>query len=234
MKTRSVMLGSIAAVLLAAGGAAWWLYASRDALLKAAIERYGPQLAGVSVTVRAVRLEPADGRGAIVGLEIGNPPGFKTPRALTLEEMRMTVDSATVTKDVVHLKELVLDAPAITYERGGGSDNLALIQKHIEAEVAKLSGPKPADGAPAKKFVIDNLYVRNAKASYGDTVSLPLPDLHLRDVGKKSNGASAGEIASSVWGALARSTTGLASRAFEGIKSGAKSVTEGVRGLFKK
>ena len=233
MKLRNVVLAGTAVVVVAAAGALWWLYASRDALVKAAIERYGPELTGVTVKVKAVRLEPAEGKGAILGLEIGNPRGFKTPRALALGEMRLAIDFSTIASDVVHLKEVVLEAPAITYERGGGSDNMTVIQKHIESEVAKLSGPKKADSGPGKKFVIDNLYVRNAKVSYGDSATLPLPDLHLRDVGKKSNGATAGEIVKSVWDALARSVTGLASRAWSGIKEGGKSVIEGARGLFK-
>ncbi len=234
MKVRSVVLAGIAVAAVAAAGAAWWIYSSRDRLLKEAIERYGPQLTGVSVEVRSVRLEPVEGKGSVRGLQIGNPPGFKAAHALTLGEMRVAVDFATVAKDVVHLKEVVLDAPAITYERGGGGDNLSVIQKHIDAEVARLSGPGQPGAAPAKKFVVDNLYVRNAKASYSDTVSMPLPDVHLRDVGKKSNGATAGEITKSVWDALARSTTGLASRALGGLKDGAKSVGESVRGMFKR
>jgi hypothetical protein len=233
MKSRNVVLAALAVVVLAAIGAAYWLYSSRDALLKSAIERYGPQLTGVPVTVKAVRLEPAAGSGAISGLAVGNPPGFKAPNALTLGEMRLTIDFSTLTKDVVHVKELVLEAPAVTYERGDGGDNLAVIQKHIDAEVAKLAGPKQAGPGAARKFVIEDLYVRNARASYGEAVTLPLPDLHLREVGKKTNGATAGEIAKSVWDAIARSAAGLASRALEGVKDGAKAVTNSVRGLFK-
>ena len=187
----------------------------------------------MTVKVKGVRLEPTEGKGAIQGLEIGNPKGFKAPRALMLGEMRLAIDFSTIASDVIRVKEIVLEAPAISYERGGGSDNMTVIQKHVEAEVAKLAGPKKAGAAPGKKFVIDNLYVRNAKVSYGDTATLPLPDLHLRDIGKKSNGATAGEIVKNVWDALASSVTGLASRAWSGVKEGAKNVLEGARGLFK-
>lgn len=101
------------------------------------------------------------------------------------------------------------------------------------AEVAKLAGPKKADAGAGKKFIIDHLYVRNAKASYSDTVTLPIPDLHLRDVGKKTNGATAGEVLKEVWGSLSRGATGLASRALDAVKDGANSVLDGARKLFK-
>jgi hypothetical protein len=79
----------VAAAAVAGG---WWLYASRDALVKHAIEGLGPQLTGVPVKVKRVRLEPAEGRGSIGGLEVGNPAGYRAPRALVLGEMRLAID----------------------------------------------------------------------------------------------------------------------------------------------
>src|SRR5260221_13338024 len=86
MRVRPVLVAGSALLLLDAGGTLWWLYPSREALIKHAIERYGPDLTGVSVKVKSVKLEPVEGLGAIGGLEIGNPPGFSAPRALTLGE----------------------------------------------------------------------------------------------------------------------------------------------------
>ena len=220
MKARNLLLAALAAAL-AAGGALWWLYAQRDALVKRAIERFGPEITGVAVTVKRVKLEPAEGKGSIAGLEVGNPPGYKSPSSLSLGEMRLAIDFATVTADVVHLKELVIDAPVITYERGPGGDNLGEIQKTVGGK----SGAKQSSG-PGKKFVINSLRVTNAKVRFSDTVTLPMPDLHLRDVGKQSNGATAGEITRMVWDALAGSANNLVSRSGGTIR-------EGVKSLFK-
>ena len=49
MRLRTVVLLGAAGVTLAAAGGLWWLYASRDALVKRAIEGFGPQLTGVTV-----------------------------------------------------------------------------------------------------------------------------------------------------------------------------------------
>lgn len=38
-----------------------------------------------------------------------------------------------MTKDVVVVRELMLVAPDATYERRQGSDNLAVIQKNVDA-----------------------------------------------------------------------------------------------------
>ena len=228
-----ILVGAGAAVLIAAG-ALWWLYASRDALVKRAIEGLGPQVTGVSVTVKRVRLEPAEGRGTITGLEIGNPPGYKSPRALALGEMRLAIDYSTLTSGIVRIREIALQGPVVTYEPGAGGDNLTAIQKHIDAQVAKYAGS--GDGAqtsPGRKFIIDNIYVRDAKVQLGDALGLPMPNVHLRDVGKRSNGASAGEVIKAVWGSVAGGATGVASRTGGAVKAGARSVIEGARSLFK-
>ena len=230
MRMRNIVLVAAAAVALVAAGALWWVYASRDALVKQAIERFGPEITGVSVNVKRVKLEPTEGKGAIYGLELGNPPGYKTPRVFTLGEMRLAIDFSTVTSNVVHVKEVVIDAAEITYERGPGGDNLGVIQKQI---AAKTGGAAKTDSSPGTKFVIDNLYVRNAKVHFGDTLTLPMPDVHLRDIGKKSNGASAGEVVDLVWDALVKNITNLSARALDAAKEGAKGAVDGVRGLFK-
>lgn len=233
MRLRSVVLIGAAGVTLAAAGGLWWLYASRDALVKRAIEGFGPQLTGVTVTVKRVKLEPIDGTGSVSGLEVGNPPGYRSARALTLGEMRLAIDYSTLTSNVIRVKEISLQGPVITYEAGAGGDNLNAIQKHIDAEVAKLAGPASRDEASGRKFIVDHIYVRDASIRYGDKLSLSMPNVHLRDVGKKSNGASAGEVVRAVWGSIAGGATSVASRAGGALRDGTKGVIEGARSLFK-
>lgn len=233
MKTRNAVLSAILVLALLAGGAIWWLFASLDGLVKQAIEHWGPQITGVAVRVEGVRIETTEGRGTIRGLFVGNPRGFAAPHALKLRELRLTLDPASLAKDVVVIRELVLAAPDVVYERGQGSDNLAVIQKNVDAWVAKHGGTQSQESGPKKKFVIENLLIRDGKANIGTTASLPMPDLHLRDVGRKSGGATAGDVVKQVWGAMLRSVTSLATRAGSAIRDGAKSAVEGVQKLFK-
>lgn len=219
MKTRHKVLSAFLVIALLAIGGAWWLLFSLDGLVKQAIERWGPEITGVSVKVASVRIEVAEGRGTIRGLVVGNPKGYEAPHALKLGEMRLVLDAASITQHVVIVKDLLLVAPDMVYERGQGSDNIAVIQKNVDAWVAKNGGKAKSDG-PGRKFVIENLRVQNGKAHFGTTLSMPMPDLHLRDVGKKGNGATAGEVVKQVWSAMLRSVTGLASRAGSAIKEG--------------
>jgi hypothetical protein len=233
MKIRNLVLIGLAVVVLAAGGGLWWLYASRDALVKRAIEHFGPEITGVSVNVRRVKLEPVDGKGSIAGLAVGNPAGYNAPNSVTLGEIRMALDIGTLTSNVVHLKELVIDAPELTYERGPGGDNFSAIQKHVDQQVGKGGGEKKAESSSGRKFVIDNLIVRDAKVKFSDTLTMSMPNLHLRDVGKKSNGATAGEVVKTVWDQLAGSAGNLASRAGDALKDGAKEAADSAKGAVK-
>src|SRR5258706_3342476 len=124
MRVRTVLLAGSALLLLAAGGTLWWLYASREALIKHAIERYGPDLTGVSVKVKSVKLEPVEGLGAIGGLEIRNPPGFTPPHAVTLGEVRLAGGPSTLTSARVHIKVVSPIPPSLTHEPGPNGENL--------------------------------------------------------------------------------------------------------------
>jgi hypothetical protein len=220
MKTRHKVLSAFLVLVLLAIGGAWWLLFSLDGLVKQAIERWGPEITGVAVKVDSVRIEVAEGRGTIRGLVLGNPRGFQAPHALKLSEMRLALDPASVTRDVVVIRELQIVAPEVVYERGQGSDNMAVIQKNVDAWVAKMGGAPKKDAGPGKKFIIERAIVRDGKARFGTAVATPMPDLHLRDIGRKSGGASAGEVVKQVWGAMLRSVTNLAARAGSAVKDG--------------
>ena len=147
--------------------------------------------------------------------------------------MRVAIDYSTLASDVIRVKEISLEGPVVTYEARPGGDNLTAIQKHIDAEVARLTGPATRDQASRRKFIVDHVYVRDASVRFGDTLSLSMPNVHLRDVGKKSNGASAGEVVKAVWGSIAGGATGVAARAGGAVREGASSLLESTRGLFK-
>lgn len=230
---RKALFGGIAAVIVVAAGGLWWLYASKDALVKAAIERFGPEITGVAVSVGAVKLEPVEGRGTISNLVVGNPKGYDAPHAMTLGEMRLVMEPASLTQDVVVIREVVLQAPEVTYQLSDGRSNLDVIQKHVEQYVAQHAGAKKEGAEAQKKFLVEHLYVRDGKVHLGTTAALPLPNVHLRDIGSKSGGATAGEVVKSTWSAILRGASNLASRVGTAIKEGAKSVIDGARSLLK-
>lgn len=181
-------------VLLIAGGA-FWLHGNLDGLVQSAISKYGTAMTGATVKVSAVKLKAADGHGTLRGLLVGNPAGFKTPYAVKADTIELEVDVASLTKDVVLVKKIAVMAPEVIYEKGDALTNVDAIQRNI----AQYLGPSTNTG-PGKKLIVQEFVVRGAKAQVsasflnGQTVTVALPDITLRDLGKAKGGITPGEL----------------------------------------
>ena len=201
-RTKKVLVGAAIALILALVGGAWWFYHSLDSLVASAIRTFGPEITGVSIRLDRVTIDAMDGRATLRGLVVGNPPGFTTDHALSLGEISMTLDLDSLTKDVIVIKRISIVKPEVSYELGAGGSNLDAIQQNVDRYVAQhLGGTNPrAERTSGKKLVIEDLYMTSATANVstavvqGSPISVPIPDLHLRDIGKRSGGATAGEV----------------------------------------
>jgi hypothetical protein len=240
---KKILLGIAVVILLAIGGGAWWLYSSLDQLVGSAIRKYGSEITGVSVKLSSVKITPADGTATLRGLVVGNPKDFNTEHSLSLGEISMSLDTGSLTKDVILIKEISIIRPDITYEYATRGSNVDVIQRNVDRFVAeRLGANDQTKGKGAgKKLIIENFYIRGGKINASATVvqgkalSVPLPDLHLRDIGKKSNGATAGEAVKQILGAVTQSVT----RAVGNLSLGAaadtlkKGAGDTLKGLFK-
>ena len=198
-----------------------------------------------SVKVGEVRLSAESGAGSVNGLEIGTPRGFGAPRTAKFGEVRLAVEPSTITDSVIVVREIAVVAPLITFERAKGGSNLDAIQKSIEAYVARSGGAseaKPAGGAAksVRRFVIERLTIRGAKvlmtnpALKGQGLMFDLPDIELRDLGKRENGLRASEVAKIVANAL---ISRIAQKALTNLdllrKGGAEGAVDALKGLLR-
>src|SRR5258706_329418 len=161
MKIRNIVLAAGGVALIAAIGGVAWLAFSLDSLVKSAIERYGPEITGVSVNVGSVSLSPRDGHGSIKNLRLGNPKGYKTARALALGEISIALDPMTLGGNVIRIREIVISGADITYEKVNNLTNLEAIQRNVEAYMRGVGGGQPEAGGPQKKMIIDSLVIRS-------------------------------------------------------------------------
>jgi hypothetical protein len=226
---KKILIGVAALVVVlvvAAGGVFYYVYSNLDSIVKAAIESVGGDATQTKVSVKDVKLSLTSGEGTISGLIVGNPKGFSTPESLSLGSVSVKVDTDSVKKMIsdpkapVVIKEVVIAAPAVTYERGTGTGNLETIQQNVN-RYAGIDQSKPAaksaGGKDEPKFIIENLYVRDGRiaishsALQGRTLSSGLPTIHLKDIGKDKGGASPAEIADKVIGAITQQASKIAS-----------------------
>ncbi len=242
MKKALVVLAVLAVV---AAGAAWWAYNSLDVLVKYALEHYGPEATGVAVQVERVRISPRDGTGSVQGLEIGSPAGFNAPQAARVGEIRLALDPSTLGSPVVHVREIRVESPRITYERADRTTNLEVIRRNISAYVARSGGPSGQAGPAAsagkapRRYVVDLLVVHGAKATmtnpglHGQGITFDLPDMRLTAVGRSEGGVTAGRLGEIV---AAELEARIAQKVLTNVellrKGGVEGAVEALKGLL--
>ena len=231
------ILVSILLVLAAIIGAAmFWLSDNIDVLVKYAVAEYGSAMTQAKVSVDTVKIAPADGKGTISNLLIGNPAGFKTAHAIKVGQIDVDIDIASVTRNVIIIRRIAINAPDVNYEKGDSMTNFDAIQKNI----ANYLGPTDSK-QEGKKLIVEELTIRDARAQdsaafmNGKTVTVPLPDITLKNLGKAKGGISPGELGQEIAGALKAKLSAAVSfdRLMKSTGEALEKAGAAVKGLFK-
>lgn len=190
-------------LLVIGGGAIWYGVGNLDRIIKEIINTQAPAATQLPVSVQAVETNFRDYRISLGDLRVGNLPGFDTPHAIMLGDVSAQMGAINVANRLFTLNEVVIDAPDINVEFKSGKINLKEIQSHLQS----LAGePDPtvaaarAEGEQDVRLIIDNLYIRNAKVSVSGapgvgSKSYTLKQIHLKDIGRASNGATIRAVA---------------------------------------
>lgn len=255
---KKLLIGLAIVVVIVVGGVVYFA-SNIDSIVKSAIEDVGSEATKTKVTLNDVKLSITSGEGTLSGFHMGNPKGFNTKEAMSFGTVSVKIDTASVTKDVILIKEVVIAAPRITYELAGGSSNIQTIQKNVDAFAKSMGagGQKPAEKSEGgKKVIIQNLYVRGGKIGVsaaflaGKQMNVPLPDIHMTDIGKKEGGASPAEVADQLLSRISQSATravsglgldkmmgsakGAASGAAKSVEDATKGIGNTLKGVFGK
>lgn len=221
-------------------------------IIKTAVETVGPQVIGVPITLEKAGINLLSGNVQLKGLVIGNPEGFKTPGAMELGRFVVDLKMSSLFSDTIVIKQIHIDGPQITYEQGLTGSNLGRLQKNLapaekQPKKEKPQAPEEKPAKAAKKVIIDDFLFENGKINVsvtlagGQALTLPLPPIHLQDIGKASAGASIAEVVNKVLGAVIKAATDavaqsgdLAGDALKGAggaaTDAAKSATDAAKG----
>jgi len=212
---KAIAIG-IALVFVLIAGAAYYLYASLDSIVKGAIERYGTELTGTAVQVDAVDLSLRKGEGTIRGLRIANPPGYSRHNVFELNEISLSIDPMTVRQMPLEIRNITIGDPRVRYELDAkGEANVNVIR----ANLARFRGQSATPGTSAagskepelrlrvKSLSLDGGGIAADTTALGGTeLDLPLPPLELRNLGAGGNGATPSQIGAEVLTALSQRT----------------------------
>lgn len=206
---------------------------SVNSIIKHGVETVGPMALGTYVTLEEVDISLFSGKGQLKGLIIGNPEGFKTESSFKLNEVRLAIDVSSLLSDKIIIEEIFIDAPEITYEKGGKGDNFAAILDNVN-DFARMTGgkasedPKEESKEGGKKIQINNLIVKNGKVNMsmsalkGEQLTLPLADIHLKDIGGDDEGTSIADAVKEVFGAVNKNVIGSVAGSAKAIAESAE------------
>jgi len=177
-------------------------------IIKKAVNAYGPQITKTELHVDDVGISIFSAEAKIKKFFLGNPSGFKTPSAMEVGSVLVDVDEKSLSGDTIIVDRIEVIHPQITYEKRGKTDNFNSILRNITQTSVSENRSKKEDAG--KKLIIRNFIVREGNVNlelsvYGlgdKKINVPLPDLHLKDIGKKENGASPAEAFKDVFAAL--------------------------------
>lgn len=196
MFTLIALLGLLLLTLILAGGS----------LIKGLINKAGPRLLGVPVSVERVVFKPFQGKIGITALHVGNPSGFKTPSLVELGDVQVDLVPLSLFKETILIRQIIITAPELTYEKG-------LLRSNINTLLDQLGGggkagvenpgntpPEPRPPAPrGKKVIIERLVVTDPKVRLsltlagGHALPIALGQVELKDIGKEGGGVSVGD-----------------------------------------
>ncbi len=196
---KKILIGVVALLVIVAG-VFFFVLSSLDGIVKGAIETYGSAATHTQVSVRDVKIKIKSGEGTIHGLNVANPKGFSDPDIFKLGMISTEIDARTVMKNPVIINAITIRSPEIFYEiNKSGVSNIDVLKKNLAGATSESTG-KSNKGKPLK-MIIRKLIVEGARVSVriaalgGMVQHVRIPRIQLTDVGKKSGGATAAEVA---------------------------------------
>ncbi len=250
-----VVIGLVVLIVVVVLGVGFFL----DSIVKKSVETVGPKITQVAIKVDAVNLTLLNGSARVKGLVVGNPEGYKTPQAISVGSAAVDVNPLSIFSDKIVVRSVRVEAPEITFEGGLSGNNLSKIMDNVNA-ITKSNGPvstnttAKAANEPGRKIEVDDFLITGAivhvslTGMIGKEMTLPLPDIHLTDLGK-GGGITATDLTRRVLSAITIATIKAVADATTDIgktvgnlgKDAGKAagqnvdkVTKGIGGLFKK
>jgi uncharacterized protein involved in outer membrane biogenesis len=163
---------------------------------------------------------------------LGNPPEYiaKATNCITVGKVAVSVAPFSVLSDKIKVTDIEVRDAVIDFEGNplpGGANNLKKIMDNVnaftggQAKSAGTNAPaKPGGEKPAKKLEVDNIVIKGATVRFNGA-SLPLPDIHLTNLGTGPGGITPADLLSVV---LSEITTGTLKTVASSVGNAGKAV----------
>jgi hypothetical protein len=174
-------------------------------VVKVGMETVGPKVTQTTLTVNSVSISALTGSAGVNGLVLGNPDGFKSTNAISVGKAAVSIAPLSVLSDKIVIKSVEVRESEITFEGNPfGANNLKKIMDNVTAftggtEAKPAATNAPSATKPAKKLQVDSFLITGAKVHFNG-LTLPLPEIHLVDLGKGPDGITPAALIKEVLG----------------------------------
>lgn len=237
------------------------VFFSLNTIVKKGVETVGPMITKVDVKLGSADISPFSGSGTLNKFSVANPEGYKAPTAMQFEKVKVGVKLGSLASDVITVNEIHVESAEITLEGGLQGNNLSKLLDNINGSSAEAGNkPKPKNAPPqagasksSKKFIVKDLLIEGTKVHAAldlpglgtQSLTVPLPPLHLENIGEAQGGVTAEQLAQAIMkplfssiidavtkqaGNLGGSLKNLGTNGANGVGNAAKGVID----LFKK
>jgi hypothetical protein len=199
---KKIILGLVVIVILAVGAGVFYAVSNLDALVKAAIEKYGSEATQTAVRVDKVRIKLTEGDGAIHGLTVANTGDFTQKHALSLGEIGLGIDLQSLEEEPYVINHITVRAPQVFVEiNKDKKTNLNELKNNLTGGKASSSGTGQSSGKEPR-LIIKRLTFEQGRIAAKVTplkkdYDLKLPRINMVNLGG-SKGATPSELASEI------------------------------------
>ena len=240
-------------LVLAVGVSIYFL----GSIVKKGVETVGPQITRTEIKLDSATLSLLSGSGKLKGLLVGNPEGFKTPSAIKVGSVSVGVVAGSVFSDKVHVTQVNVQAPEITFEGGLKGNNLSKLLDNVQAATGGSDKTSATSKDKSRKLQVDDFVISGGKINLsidvgplgGESATVPLPEIHLSNLGSGPDGITAADLTAKVLKELLQAAIPAAEKAVVDLGKGATGIvkeagktatdevgkaTKGIGDLFKK
>ena len=198
-------------------------------VVKTAANAAVPKVVKTDFHLGHLHLNPYTARFELRDMQLANPAGYSEKYAVTLGDITFDAETMSLATDVIHIEEITVkdifvsvvsggenkvgNFKQIQYNVAGGKEKYeaAQAEKEEKAKLEELQAketaqekrePEPQvaeEEKPAKKIIIDKLHISGLKVQLG-IIPLTIPaTIELKDIGRKSGGATLAEAWQQIW-----------------------------------
>ena len=237
------------------------VFFSLNSIVKKGVETVGPMITKVDVKLGSADISPFSGSGKLSKLVVGNPEPFKSPSSMQVGDCKVGAQLGSLMSDVIVVNEINVQSAEVTLEGSLKGNNLSKLLDNIEGSSAEAGNqPKPKGAPPtagasksSKKFIVKDVLIQGTQVHAAldipglgmQTFTLPLPPVHIQDIGVKEGGVTAEQLTKAIMKPLFDAIMQAAEQQIGNLggglknlgKSGTGGVSNAVKGigdLFKK